>query len=397
MYIINNIISLISLYSFFLFSINQEISDNYSLNNINSLLLTDNCSSFNDCFNCSLISTCRWNSSIEKCIPYKAYNLDYSIVQFKPLITNNILSLNNYFNFLRKSCFLPTTPMIKNINSKIYNYDSVKYCGNHYIMTTDKDLDNEFKIELKKVNGKYATPNLLCEYILFSGPNFFDVEININQEESNNFYLLYSEDSINFTKILNSSTKLDIYMNLNKLNTFIFYSLKSFDSPPFTITYKTNFWSKTVQATGYIMLALIILIIVIIIYAIIYMRKNSTLFNKINKVQSKTERQKYKNNINNRKSEEITLMKKRSNETNITSPSFIKNYNPETPVNLFEDKKFSYEKCVVDGQYFNNNDEIYKPNCGHFYHKNCYNNLIKDNLNEKKEVRCIICQQIIYP
>ena len=42
----------------------------------------------------------------------------------------------------------------------------------------------------------------LCEYIFFSGPNSFKININIDQDESKNFYLLFSEDSIYFTKIL---------------------------------------------------------------------------------------------------------------------------------------------------------------------------------------------------
>ena len=75
------------------------------------------------------------------------------------------------------------------------------------------------------------------------------------------------------------------------------------------------------------------------------------------------------------KSEEIALMKKNSNETNISGhPSIIKNFTPGTPVNLLEQKKFIFDKCVVDGLYFNNKEEIYEAKCGHLYHKNSIKN-----------------------
>ena len=93
---------------------------------------------------------------------------------------NNITILNNYFNFIKKACFSPTTPMINSNNNKIYNSISNKYCGNHYIITTENDIEKNFKIELNKINGAYAAQNLLCEYIFFSGPNEFDIKININ-------------------------------------------------------------------------------------------------------------------------------------------------------------------------------------------------------------------------
>ena len=45
---------------------------------------------------------------------------------------------------------------------------------------------------------------------------------------------------------------------------------------------------------------------------------------------------------------------------------------------------------------FDDNEEMKKAKCGHFYHVYCF-----DNLNEKfnnlkeKEIKCIICQEII--
>ena len=371
---------LILLYSFIKFSLNTELSSN-------------NCSSFSDCFNCSITPTCRWNTSNDECIPYDGYSQCFSIPLIDHNINNNLTVLNNYFNFIRKVCFLKTTPMISNNSSKLYNNKSIDYCGDHYIMTSEEELKNNFKIEINNINGLYAIPNLLCEYIFFSGPDFFDIEININQENVDKFYLLYSEDSLNITQRINSSTSLSIEMNPNKINTLIFFSLQSFSSPPFTITYKSTFWGETVKATGYIMLALIIVIMAIIIYAIIYMRRNSSLFKKIIKKKEK----KIKNVSDKIKGEEISLMKKRSAETNITGPSLIKNFTPETPIGFLDRENFNYEKCALDGLFFTNKEEIYEAKCGHFYHINCYNKLLEEMKQSKdiKELKCVICNKDI--
>ena len=387
-----NEILLILLYSF----IKKTFCQQSFLNNSNN-----NCSLFSDCFNCSIIPTCRWNSSIEECIPSTQSNSNFSLPQInRSKKNNNITILNNYFNFIKKACFSPTTPMINSNNNKIYNSISNKYCGNHYIITTENDIEKNFKIELNKINGAYAAQNLLCEYIFFSGPNEFDIKININEKDSNNFYLLFGKDILNISQIINSSITLEINMNPNNINTFLFYSLKSFDSPPFTITYKTNFWKKTVQATGYIMLALIIIIIAIIIYVIIYMRKNSSIFKKIAKKKNKKEKEKNIYTEDKSKIEEMSLMKRKSsNETNAPiAPSIIKNYTPETPINFLDKEKFTFEKCVFDGLFINNKEDIYQAKCGHFYHKNCYNKLIEDikKTGNKKELKCDICQKDIY-
>ena len=365
---ISKYINLIILYTFIKFTLSQELS-------------SINCSLISDCFNCTIIKTCRWDSSNELCIPYEQSNPNFSINTINFSYYNNLSVLNNYFNFIRNVCFIKKTPMINNnINTKNYNYKSVEYCGEHYIMTKEPEIRN-LKIELNKINGGYSLPNLLCEYIFFSGPNDFEINIKIDPKESNNFYLLYSSDSLNFTNQINTSTKINIEMKPNKLNTLIFYSLKSFNSPPFTITFKQNFWSKTVKITGYIMLSLIIIILAIIIFAIIYMRKNSSLFKKNKKKKIYP------------KGEEIALMKKTSNETNITGPSLIKNFTPSTPMKFLEKENFSYDKCALDGLYFNNKEDIYEAKCGHLYHKNCFNKLVekmKESKN-KKELKCIVC------
>ena len=136
------------------------------------------------------------------------------------------------------------------------------------------------------------------------------------------------------------------------------------------------------------MLALIIIILAVIIFAIIYMRKNSSLFKK----NLKNKKISY-----DKKGEEIALMKKTSNETNITGPSIIKNFTPSTPMKFLEKENFSYDKCALDGLYFNNKEDIYETKCGHFYHKNCFNKLVEKMKESKdnKELKCVICQQNI--
>jgi hypothetical protein len=197
----------------------------------------------------------------------------------------------------------------------------------------------KLKIELNQINGSYSLPNLLCEYIFFSGPNNFELIIKINQKESNNFFLLYSSDSLNFTEIINSSTILNLDMKPNNLNTLLFYSLKSFDESPFKITYKPNFWYEAVKVTGYILLAFIVIILFAIVFIIIYMRRNLSLFKK----KKKEKKISYEKS----KGEEIALMKKTSNETNVTGPSIIKNFTPSTPAKFLEKENFSYNNNAV--------------------------------------------------
>ena len=371
---------------FFIYAIHLIISLSIIKYSLGRELSSIDCSLFSDCFNCSIIPTCRWNTSTELCISYEQSNPNYSINEIDFSKNNNLTKLNQYFNFIRNVCFLPKSPMINNyLNTKNYNFKSVEYCGEHYIMKNEQEI-TKLKIELNQINGSYSLPNLLCEYIFFSGPNNFELNIKINQKESNNFFLLYSSDSLNFTEIINSSTILNLNMKPNNLNTLLFYSLKSFDEAPFKITYKPNFWYETVKVTGYILLAFIVIILFAIVFIIIYMRRNLSLFKK----KKKEKKISYEKS----KGEEIALMKKTSNETNVTGPSIIKNFTPSTPAKFLKKENFSYNKCALDGLYLNNNEDIFEAKCGHFYHKKCFNKL-KENKNNNKDVKCVTCQQII--
>ena len=53
-----------------------------------------------------------------------------------------------------------------------------------------------------------------------------------------NFYLLYIENSLNFTQNINTSTSIYNIYRLNELYIFVFYCLKSLDKRPFSITFE---------------------------------------------------------------------------------------------------------------------------------------------------------------
>lgn len=368
--------------------------------NLNSSI--NYCNELFDCFNCSIIPTCRWVWENESCIIFQKFNENYSI----PLLSNfkNISELNNHANFIRKSCIKPFSPYIENNNYFEYKKLSLKYCGLHYI-TNNKENINTFKISINNINDTFGTPNLLCEFIILSSQSFH-VDIKIDEKEINNFYLLYSEDSLNFFKNINDSTSLYIDTRLNKLNTFVFYSQKSFDKSPFNITYKSeveDFVKKTTEAIGYIMIALSCVMIVIIVLAIIFIRKRSKIFqNNIKKEKDKgkntlEENEKLNKHYNKQSSEEFRLKEK---IFVAHSPIYISNFSPptNTPAPLLNGLAFNFEVCCLDNKIIESIEEIKKCNCGHFYHLSCFNKLIEEiKKSNKKELKCNSCQKIIYP
>ena len=67
-----------------------------------------------------------------------------------------------------------------------------------------------------------------------------------------NFYLLYIENSLNFTQNINTSTSIYNIYRLNELYSFVFYCLKSLDKRPFSITYEQNLINNANKVLGYI-------------------------------------------------------------------------------------------------------------------------------------------------
>ena len=287
---------------------------------------------------------------------------------------------------------MPFNPYIENNNYLSYNNISLKYCGPQYIINNGLNIKSDFKIEIKNINGIYGRPNLLCEFIILTGPSFY-VNIEINEEEINNFYLLYSQDYLNFIQYINSSISLYIETGVNKLNTFLFYGLKSFDKSPFIIKYKENIVEKATEATGYIMIALGCVIIIILILSIILLRKRLIIFKKGEKKVIFDDKEKLKNNFNKKKSDEILLKEKTTKEEN---SKYIYNFSPltNTPTHLLK-KAFQYN-CSICNKMFDNVNEMKRAKCGHFYHIFCFENLIeKMKYLKEKEIKCVICQEIL--
>ena len=377
---------------------------------IEEVIYYENCSEFNDCFNCTVIPTCRWIWSNQTCISYRPFVKNYSIpVLNDSYVDNNITILNSYVNFIRKVCFLPYIPFMENNNSLIYNNISMEYCGQHHITTPINEFSSKFRIELNNMTGIYGLPNLLCEYIILSGPGSFDANIEINEDHSQDFFLLYSEDSRYFSSHINESRSFGIYATGRKANTFVYYGLESFNSSPFTITFKQSKESKSSQRTGYIMIGIIIFAFIIVVSSIIYIRNNSILFN--NKKDISEEEEKF-----GEKSESSTNYnpgKSIDENSNQIINHDIGNNTPDKLIAKEKGNQFNFDNanitkfnenendniCCLDNKIINNKNEAYHAKCGHTYHIKCYNNLLNniEIIDGKKELKCVNCQNIIYP
>jgi hypothetical protein len=285
----------------------------------------------------------------------------------------------------------------------------VEYCGQHHITTPISEFSSKFRIELNNMTGMYGLPNLLCEYIILSGPSSFDANIEINAEHSQDFFLLYSEDSRYFSAHINESRSFGIYATGRKANTFVYYGLESFNSSPFTITFKQSKESKSSQRTGYIMIGIIIFAFIIVVSSIIYIRNNSILFN--NKKDISEEEEKF-----GEKSESSTNYnpgKSIDENSNQIINHDIGNNTPDKLIAKEKGNQFNFDNanitkfndndngdiCCLDNKIIKTKNEAYHAKCGHTYHIKCYNNLLNniEIIDGKKELKCVNCQNIIYP
>jgi len=373
------------------------------------------CLSLLDCFNCTINQYCRWNWSNDSCNLYEPYNENYTIPPLGELyIQNDIYILNEHINFIRKVCFLPFIPYSENNNSLLYNNISVKYCGPHYITTLPEKYSKEFIIALNNLNGIYGLPNILCEYIILSGPNWFETNIEINENETENFYLLYSENSLYFSEHINESKTFTISNTGRKANTFIYYGLKSFNSPPFKITFKVNISQKDSQKTGYVYIALIIAIFIFVVTSIIYIRLNSKLFKKNKtKISEEGEKMKTKSDFNedciDKKGNLNVLENKDQSQKGEILDKTAQN-TPDNSLSKTNNINFSFDNvkikklndlnelniCCLDNQLIYDQNEIYRAKCGHIYHLKCFYSLLINNVGQL-ELRCVSCSKIIYP
>ena len=396
MLLINENISLINIFLFLIELKNHVYSIRIisETNSIDPLLSNNSCYLISDCFNCTLIPTCRWSWEVQYCFPFNLSNNNYSISLLSQ--NNNLGELNSYINFIRKSCFKPINLYMKNDNYFSYDNISLKYCGEHYIISNEYNIRNNFKLEINNVEGSYGTPHLLCEFVFLSVPNFH-ANIKINQEEIKYFYLLYSEDSLNFIQNINSSRSIYITSSPNKLHTFAFYCLKSLNKSPFSITYEQDIIEKANEALGYIMVSLSCIMIIIIVIVIVYIRKKSVMFKNEEKKIQLDENEKLKKHYAKQNSEEIKLKENIKIEKSL---KYTYNFTPptNTPTHLLNRQQFRFDTCCVDGKVIEKSMDIKMADCGHFYHINCFNKLIQDMhyLNEK-DLKCFSCKKVIYP
>lgn len=239
---------------------------------------SEDCSKYLNCFNCTLSLNCSWKD--KKCVNSP------EIRNFTLFKTDNKTILFNNMKYLKNICYESKTPYIIDDNkNNVYNKMYENYCGKRKIVVTNDILLKGYKIQLNKVNNKYGYPNMLCEYIFISGSNRHDLEIYINRSLSKDFLLFYSENNnkglvINYTKTL--SLLDDFYQSAF----FLYYSNKSFDTPPFIISFKEyRYVGKDILQ--YLFLLAIIAFVAIIVTGIIYVRKNSIFFDKNGKKYQK--------------------------------------------------------------------------------------------------------------
>ena len=423
----NERIIIIYLFILLQISFNQNISLNLNetlnltfFESLNSSNISEyeeiKCDNFTDCLNCTLHVKCQWNWVNETCENYTNFNQNFTnfTIPDLPPKSKNLDLLNKHINFLRKACFKSVIPFVKNSYSIYRDNNTIDYCGNNFIFNT---ITN---IQLPKINGNYGVKNLLCEYMIFSGEHDYHVKIKIDQYISNHFYLLFSNTSDNFSRIIQDGDIIDIKRVGNLANTFIYYGQKMFSSPPFQIMYEKDLKVIiTTKATEYIMVAFIAIVLILIILGTIYIRKNSILFKKENEDYNYEEHEKMNkdngDNRDNTDNEENTNNKenednkeKKNNKKNkiieikvLQSPDNLQNF---SPISLLPHEHFSYRNiCCVDNNFIQDKD-LFKATCGDFYHYECFQKLIeegkkkqKKSENEKIEINCVSCGSIIYP
>ena len=396
-------------------AINTSFIETDSINYTNYTLEGEKCFLLNDCFNCTVNPLCRWSSLNQSCTPFIPFNKNYTIPELNnSYFDNDIFTLNNYINFIRKACFLPYIPYYGNNNSIYYNNISSKYCGPHYIGISYNNFEEDFILELNNISGTFGAPNVLCEYIILSGPNSFTVNIELDETFNEDFFLLFSSDSQFFEYQIINNTELIIEDNSRKSNTFIFYGLKSFNTTPFRITFKKEEEDESSSQTlGYVMIGLIIFVFILIVSSTIYIRYNSDIFkdNKLNASdEQKNIKEKNDDQINNISVINTQIINNNDESTNIKSNIIYKNNNMNNTMDKFiskedqnifnfnniEPQQFEKYKCCSCNNIIINQNELFKSKCGHIYHLNCYNLLFKD-IKNNENIGCVFCNEKINP
>ena len=231
----------------------------------------DQCSDILDCFNCTLSENCIWKN--KTCI-YSSKPKNISL--FK---SNNKTHLFYDMRYLRNICYETKPPYIINDNDIIFE-EKEKYCGNRKIILTNEVILKGYRVQLNNVDEKYGISNILCEYIFISGGWRHDVDIYINRSLSKDFLLFYLESGTKGIEV-NYSKTISLFTTLLEPVSFLYYSNRTFDTPPFIINFKEYRYEKSDSPVlTYLFLLLILAFIGGIIGSIIYVRKNSIFFDK---------------------------------------------------------------------------------------------------------------------
>ena len=259
------------------------------LSYINSI--SQNCSQYTDCFNCTLSLKCEWSNNT--CFPYQGENIIPEINATKNI--TNYTILYQHINYIRDACFEPVIPYVS--NDKQYNLLSEFYCGKKQILYNTSNFSIPFEISLNKINGRYGTPNILCQYdILTGGDDSYSLNIDINENFTNNFMLIYLNDTESIGAIINKTTKFDIPRPALFTNSFIYYGYSSFDSPPFHVDIKNI---KESELLSYIYLSMLILGVLVVFIGITYIRCFSTKLKEIRKKNNNPEEMRLNENDEN--------------------------------------------------------------------------------------------------
>ena len=231
----------------------------------------DQCSDILDCFNCTLSENCFWKN--KTCI-YSSKPKNISL--FK---SNNKTTLFYNMKYLRNICYETKPPYTINDKNIIFE-ENEKYCGNRKIILTNEVLLKGFKVQLNNVDEKYGISNILCEYIFTSGGWRHDVDIFINRSLSQNFLLFFLESGTKGLEVNYSKTITLSNTHIEPVS-FLYYSNRTFDTPPFIINFKEYRYDDGDSLVLTILFLLLILAFIGgIIGSIIYVRKNSIFFDK---------------------------------------------------------------------------------------------------------------------
>lgn len=237
----------------------------------------DQCSNILDCFNCTLSENCIWKN--KTCI-YSSKPKNISL--FK---SNNKEKLFYNMKYLRNICYETKAPYMINDNNIIFE-ENEKYCGKRKIILTNEVLLKGFKSQLNNVDEKYGIPNILCEYLFISGGWKHEVDVYVNRSLSKDFLLFYLESGTKGLEV-NYSKTIVLYDTAFNPVSFLYYSNRTFDTPPFIISFKEYKYYGGSEVLTYLFLLLILSFIGGIIGGIIYVRKNSIFFDKNMKKQIK--------------------------------------------------------------------------------------------------------------